>query len=78
MEPDVATGISDCQRGFLRGRSMFANLMGVEEVVLRHSIKHGSSAMVVFDFEAAFPSVSQEFLDAIAAQGWPSWRAHFA
>ncbi|CAK0861192.1 unnamed protein product [Prorocentrum cordatum] len=50
--------------------------MDVEEIMHHHSLKLDSSAMVFFDFEAAFPSVSQEFFDVIVARGWPPWCSH--
>ncbi|CAK0794469.1 unnamed protein product [Prorocentrum cordatum] len=53
---------------------MLANLMDIEEAMLHNSLVYESSAAVFFDFEAAFPSVSQEFLmEVISARGWPTW-----
>ena len=78
IEPAVAPGISQCQRGFIRGRSMLSNLKDVEEAMLHHSLMHDNAAVVFFDFQAAFPSVCQDFLlEAIVSRGWPPWCARF-
>eukprot|EP00959_Pyramimonas_sp_CCMP1952_P247109 5165135-Pyramimonas_sp.AAC.1 len=48
--------------------------MEIEEAMLHHSLVYEDSEVVFFDFEAAFPSVSREFLIAvISARGWPTW-----
>eukprot|EP00959_Pyramimonas_sp_CCMP1952_P216220 4522305-Pyramimonas_sp.AAC.1 len=56
IEPAVAPGISDSQCGFLRGRSMLANLVDIDEAILHVSLEYEDAAAIFFDFEAALPS----------------------
>ena len=50
---------------------MLPNLVGLEEAILRNSLMYDDTAVV---FEAAFPSVCQDFLlDVIKSQGRPPW-----
>ena len=79
IEPSIAPGVSMAQRGFIKGRSMLSNIVDIEEAMLSSSLTQSSAAAVFFDFEAAFPSVSQEFLlEVLAARGWPPWRTRFS
>ena len=50
------------QRGFLRGRSMLANIIEIDEAAMTISLKEKYGGLVLFDFTAAFPSESHEFL----------------
>ena len=78
IEPQVEQGISDMQRGFLRGRSMIANLVDVDAAMLQCAASDEAPAAVFFDFKAAFPSVSQEFiLEVIESLGWPAWIVNY-
>ena len=54
--------LSDMQRGFLQGRSMLSNIIDVDFHAMKISLLHSGGAAVLFDFEAAFPSLSQEFM----------------
>ena len=54
--------LSPEQRGFLPMRSMLANIIDVEEAAMRTSLTQNEGAIILFDFSAAFPSLSQEFL----------------
>ena len=62
LEPILNRWVSDMQRGFLTGRSMLANIVEVDYHAMKISLMHDRGALVLFDFEAAFPSVSQEFM----------------
>ena len=74
IEPIVGPAISMSQRGFLKYRSMLANILDIEEEMIAASLSYDDPAAVFFDFEGAFPSVSQEFLlDVIVSLGWPPW-----
>ena len=50
------------QRGFLHGRSLLSNVVDVDYESMRVSLKHKRGMLILFDFEAAFPSLSQEFM----------------
>ena len=50
------------QRGFLPGRSMLANVVDLEHYSMMCSLLHKRPAAFLFDFAAAFPSLSQDFL----------------
>lgn len=64
--------IHECQRGFLRGRSMLANVLDVEENSLLLAAEGDGHATIYFDFRAAFPSMSHDFLeDAMRYRGIP-------
>ena len=78
IEPIVAPGISPEQRGFIRGRSMLANVLDVEEGMLNAAMSEDNPVAVFLDFEAAFPSLSQDFIrQVLAARGWPLWMQRF-
>eukprot|EP00959_Pyramimonas_sp_CCMP1952_P361336 7567419-Pyramimonas_sp.AAC.1 len=40
VEPKVAPGVSQEQRGFIRGRSMLANVIDIEEEMITSSLEH--------------------------------------
>ena len=65
VEPMLAEAISQEQRGFLPGRSMLQNVVEVDGE-MRHCCMDGTDpAAVFFDFAAAFPSLSHEYLHAV-------------
>ena len=50
------------QRGFLKGRNMLHNILDIDWQSMMVSLKHKGGALVLFDFKAAFPSISHPFL----------------
>ena len=73
-EPIVAPGIDATQRGFLRGRSMLANVVDIDEAMAHAALEEDDAAAVFFDFEAAFPSVDHGYiLEVLRSRGWPPW-----
>ena len=50
------------QQGFLKGRSILKNLIDVDTESMSVSLKSQNGAMILFDFKAAFPSISQEYM----------------
>ena len=63
VEPTMEAVISDMQRGFLRGRKMICNVLDVDLHSMKiAALKADHGAMVLFDFEVACPSISQEYL----------------
>ncbi|CAE8582650.1 unnamed protein product [Polarella glacialis] len=60
------------QRGFLQGRHMSRNALEVDFAAQKISIRSKSGAILLFDFRAAFPSISHDFMfDALHAVGLP-------
>ena len=73
VEPTMEAVISDMQRGFLRGRKMIRNVLDVDLHSMKIALKAERGALVLFDFEAAFPSILQEYLlNMLDALGVPS------
>ena len=54
--------ISGMQRGFVGGRSLIANIVDIDEAMNATAATQSRGAALFYDFAAAFPSVSQEFL----------------
>ena len=63
-EPILERWVSQYQRGFLKGRSMLHNIIDIDWESMTISLKKERGALVLFDFRAAFPSVSHPFLVA--------------
>ena len=64
--------VSSNQRGFIKGRSMLQNIIEIDEAAMRISLRHPHGALVLFDFEAAFPSLAHSYLwEALNALGLP-------
>ena len=73
IEPIIAPGISLTQRGFLKGRSMLSNAIDVDEAMINAAMNDENPAAILFDFEAAFPSVDHDFIvDVLVSRGWPT------
>ena len=62
LEPIINQWVSDMQRGFLTGRSMLSNVVDIDLEAMRISLKHPRGSIILFDFAAAFPSLSQEYM----------------
>ena len=62
VEPLLAEWISPQQRGFVPGRSMLANVVDVDHAMMRAALCNDAGVAVFFDFNAAFPGVSHDFL----------------
>ena len=72
-EENLAHKVKERQHGFLRGRSIFKNLIGIENEMLLKAVEGGESAAVFLDFSAAVPSISQTFVrESLARAGVPS------
>ena len=61
-EPVLAKGVHPHQRGFLPGRSILQNVIDINEQALHAAFHSQEGVIVFFDFKAAFPSLSQDFL----------------
>ena len=53
------------QRGFANGRVMLQNVADCEALSIAASMTRSNAACVLFDFRAAFPSLSREWLFAV-------------
>jgi hypothetical protein len=62
IEDRVAQLVSDIQKGFIRGRKMLQNVLDIEIHSMKVSLSGPDGAIILFDFEAAFPSISQDYL----------------
>ena len=62
MEPVLDNAASDEQHGFLAGRSLIKNVMDVEGDMMAAALTGEHPAAIFYDFQAAFPSLSQHFL----------------
>ena len=71
-EPILANFISLEQQGFLKGRQMLGNVIDIDYEAMTVSLKCEKGAVMFFDFKAAFPSVSHDFLkNSLAFLGLP-------
>ena len=72
LERNAASWVSRAQRGFLPGRQMLRNILDIDFAAQKISVKSKKGAIVLFDFRAAFPSMSHEFIwDTLLAIGLP-------
>ena len=73
LEPIFADWISDSQQGFIKGRSMLANVLNVVHQAQVTSLEQEQGAILLFDFKAAFPSLCHGYLfSVLKALGIPS------
>ena len=78
IEHIVAPGISAEQRGFVKDRSMLANVLDIEEAMVDAALNQEEPLAVFLDFEAAFPSLNQDFIQQVLkARDWPMWMRRF-
>ena len=54
--------ISKIQRELLKGRFLLTNVVDIDQAAMTVSLKTENGCIVLFDFKAAFPSISREFL----------------
>ena len=52
----------DMQRGFLSGRLMGKNIMELDADILLGRLRDVEGCTLLFDFEAAFPSLAHDFM----------------
>ena len=78
IEPLVAPGITDAQRGFLPHRSLLSNVLDIDEGMMHAALEGEEAAAIFFDLAAAFPSIEQELMHQLfAALNWPRWLLNF-
>ena len=72
LERVLGSWVSEFQRGFLRGRQMLRNVIDVDFAAQKISVRSTSGAILLFDFAAAFPSMSHDFMwDVLSYIGIP-------
>ena len=70
--------ISLHQQGFLKGRLMINNILDIDYNAMSVSLLHEKGALLLFDFKAAFPSVSHAFLiNSLRSIGLPDHALNF-
>jgi len=61
-ETQLAQYVKERQQGFLRKRSILKNLVEVDTAMMMTALKGDRGAALFLDFEAAFPSIDQEYV----------------
>ena len=78
MEGILGEIISEGQRGFLPGRSLLANVVDIEHAMQVGSVSDEDPAAIFFDFKAAFPSISHDFIAiSLKELGLPSFLCNY-
>ena len=67
-EEMIEKAISPMQQGFLKGRSMLRKVLDIDTKLRTACAESGGAGGVFFDFEAAFPSLSHDYLHGILEQ----------
>ena len=62
VEAPFARWVSFPQRGFIRGRSMIENILDIDASAVHASLLYERACLVLFDFKAAFPSISHAYM----------------
>ena len=60
IEPLANEWVSSMQQGFLEGRSMLLNVVDIDLASMKVAMQHRNGMLILFDFTAAFPSLSRE------------------
>ena len=64
--------ISPQQQGFLGNRSILKNLLDIDYAAMVTALTSDQGALILFDFAAAFPSISQTYMmDLLTSLGLP-------
>lgn len=70
LEQEIGHRISNAQRGFLKDRKMLRNVLEIDAAAQKISFLSRSGAILLFDFAAAFPSLSHDMIwDTMVASG---------
>eukprot|EP00973_Karenia_brevis_P051119 7100166-Karenia_brevis.AAC.1 len=62
FQPIAEQFVSKVQKAFLPGRPMIANVVDVDFESMRISLSCDRGALILFDFSAAFPSLSHQYM----------------
>jgi hypothetical protein len=70
LEKEIGPRIERAQKGFLKKRQLLRNVLEIDFAAHKVSIRSRSGAIILFDFKAAFPSLSHDMLwDTLEATG---------
>ena len=64
LEPILNKWVTLMQQGFLKGRSMLKNMVDIDYEAMTISLRRPQGALILFDFQAAFPSLAHDELSA--------------
>ena len=77
-EPVFNEWVSCAQKGFLKHRCMLSNILDIDAEAMVISMKEKYGGLILFDFRAAFPSVSHEFMmGVLEGLGIPKYCTNF-
>ena len=62
LEKNVGHLVHRAQKGFVAGRKMLRNVLEIDIAAQKSSVRSRSGAMLLFDFAAAFPSMSHDMM----------------
>ena len=72
LENIVSEWVVNAQTGFIPGRQMPQNIVDIDTWCVEASLFNSDNALLLFDFVAAFPTISHSFLwSALQAVGMP-------
>ena len=74
LMPTLGEWCHDSQRGFIRGRTPGLGVLDIDTACRCIALLYALGLLGLFDFAAAFPSLSRTFiLEVMAAAGFPLW-----
>jgi hypothetical protein len=62
LEKEIGHLMNPAQKGFLKGRQMIRNVLEIDMAAQKISVRSRSGAILLFDFAAAFPSISHDMM----------------
>ena len=70
LEKQIGHRVDHAQKGFLKQRQMLRNVLDINFAAHKVSVRSRSGAIVLFDFKAAFPSLSHDMIwDTLEVSG---------
>ena len=62
ISPFLESWVSSAQRGFIKERYLLSNVVEIDWEAMKVSLRSARGAIILFDFQAAFPSVAHDYL----------------
>ena len=76
VERWACANVTLVQRGFVPGRSMVRNILDIDHFSQLTSMNTNTGVIMLFDFKAAFPSISHDFIwQVLSYLGFP-WSSY--
>ena len=69
LEKELGHLLNRAQKGFLKGRQMLRNVLIIDMAAQKISVRSKSGAILLFDFAAAFPSLSHDMMWDVLSLG---------